>query len=501
VYYGASTPPLSSPTCTSVTGSTIGNLTYTYDADGRLIDQGGAMARSNVTSSFTASYTPTNQVQTWNTGSGPVSAQSDDNSDLTTDPSNGFNYSWDARNQLTQVSNASETPIQAMSYDAVGRRQTMGAPYQYFNEQATYLHDGTTEIASSGYLQGTQMMTGLDGEVLSYTDNGPIWQGASWVPLHDGQGSTIATVNSSGTVDTQYTYDPFGQTTRSGQQFASLPYLYKGMDQDGISGLYYGGSQYYNPQLTRPVSQVGPTGNSGGIPGMGSNSPTGEGGGLSWEAQSGAEAGANLASGAIAGSITASLAAETPTLGFNPVVGGVVMALTVLAFEIDNLVSGPPSIPYKDTHSGHDENPSMQIVGQQDPVNQSSALTNAWIYEQSTGNVYHADSSGNLQLVGSGYSGLGTGVNNPGWQTVPFQGPIPQGHWHIGPSHTTLRQGPMTMNLDACPETDTFGRDDFRIHGDNRSHNHSASEGCVILPPDVREQIQDSGDTDLWVIP
>jgi YD repeat-containing protein len=102
----------------------------------------------------------------------------------------------------------------------------MGVPHQNANEMATYLHDGTTEVTSSGLEQGTQMMTGPDGEVLSYTDSGPIWQGATWIPLHDGQGSTIATVNSSGTVDTQYTYDPFGQTTVSGQWglgFAPIP--------------------------------------------------------------------------------------------------------------------------------------------------------------------------------------------------------------------------------------------------------------------------------------
>ena len=86
IYYGSGSAGLSAPNCNTVTGPTIGNLTYAYDADGRLIDQGGTMARSNVTSPFTASYTPTNQVQTWNTGSGPVSAVSDDNSDLTTDP-------------------------------------------------------------------------------------------------------------------------------------------------------------------------------------------------------------------------------------------------------------------------------------------------------------------------------------------------------------------------------------------------------------------------------
>lgn len=47
---------------------------------------------------------------------------------------------------------------------------------------------------------------------------------------------------------------------------------------------------------------------------------------------------------------------------------------------------------------------------------------------------------------------------------------------------------------------DLFGRDGFFIHGDNTAGNHTASEGCRIFGPAIRQRIADSGDTGLTVI-
>jgi hypothetical protein len=56
------------------------------------------------------------------------------------------------------------------------------------------------------------------------------------------------------------------------------------------------------------------------------------------------------------------------------------------------------------------------------------------------------------------------------------------------------------MNLDPIDETDTFGRSEFRIHGDSISNPGAASHGCVILNRIVRNQISDSGDELLRVL-
>jgi len=121
----------------------------------------------------------------------------------------------------------------------------------------------------------------------------------------------------------------------------------------------------------------------------------------------------------------------------------------------------------------------------------------AWTYSQSTGQLKH-----NGTVVGTGYSGAGmttaTGRNNPAMQSLHNQGPIPQGHYHIGTAYFHRHKGPITMNLTPVGHN-AFGRTEFRIHGDNAANN--ASEGCVILGPTIRHQISASGDAALLVVP
>lgn len=86
-------------------------------------------------------------------------------------------------------------------------------------------------------------------------------------------------------------------------------------------------------------------------------------------------------------------------------------------------------------------------------------------------------------------------------QDVPDVGPIPQGTYDIGSQYYNGHTGPGTMNLDPTEGTNTFGRDAFRIHGDNSRGNHSASHGCVVMPPNTRNQINNSGDNVFEVVP
>src|SRR4051812_34655019 len=68
-------------------------------------------------------------------------------------------------------------------------------------------------------------------------------------------------------------------------------------------------------------------------------------------------------------------------------------------------------------------------------------------------------------------------------------------------SHTTTTKGPMTIPLTPRPGTNTFGRDLFRIHGDNKAGNHTASHGCIILGPKDRTSITNCGGGKLQVQP
>jgi RHS repeat-associated protein len=65
-------------------------------------------------------------------------------------------------------------------------------------------------------------------------------------------GSTVALTDSGGNTIAQYTYEPFGNTTISGT--STNPYQYAGREDDG-TGVYFFRARYYNPILSRFMSQ------------------------------------------------------------------------------------------------------------------------------------------------------------------------------------------------------------------------------------------------------
>jgi RHS repeat-associated protein len=91
------------------------------------------------------------------------------------------------------------------------------------------------------------LLTGLGiDEVFSRTDA----SGRQTV-LPDALGSTVALADDTGTVGTQYTYEPFGDVTTAGSN--GNPFQYTGRENDG-SGLYFYRARYYRPQQHRFLS-------------------------------------------------------------------------------------------------------------------------------------------------------------------------------------------------------------------------------------------------------
>ena len=122
-----------------------------------------------------------------------------------------------------------------------------------------------------------------------------------------------------------------------------------------------------------------------------------------------------------------------------------------------------------------------------------------WQFLQSTGQwSYVNDQTGAVTPVGQGYSGTGEGRNNPAMQDIRDVGPTPQGGYNIGPGHYSDTTGPNTMNLTPLPGNNTL-RDLLRIHGNDAAND--ASTGCPIAPPNVRQQINNSTDRVLQVVP
>jgi RHS repeat-associated protein len=71
--------------------------------------------------------------------------------------------------------------------------------------------------------------------------------------LTDALGSPVAVTDETGSVQTEYTYEPFGRTAFTGASNSSS-YQYTGRENDG-TGLYYYRARYYHPELQRFISE------------------------------------------------------------------------------------------------------------------------------------------------------------------------------------------------------------------------------------------------------
>ena len=103
----------------------------------------------------------------------------------------------------------------------------------------------------------------------------------------------------------------------------------------------------------------------------------------------------------------------------------------------------------------------------------------------------------NGEFQGTGYSGRMEGRNEGTEESTPNVGPIPRGLYSIAPARYSERLGPLVMNLDPIGH-DALGRTNFRIHGDNKTHD--ASHGCIVLGPAIRKTIAESGINKLEVV-
>jgi RHS repeat-associated protein len=100
----------------------------------------------------------------------------------------------------------------------------------------------------SGSTVTANLLTGGVDEIFARTDSAGVRNF-----LTDALGSTLALTDSSGTVQTQYTYEPFGKTTSSGQANSGT-LQYTARENDG-TGLYYYRARYYNATLQRFISE------------------------------------------------------------------------------------------------------------------------------------------------------------------------------------------------------------------------------------------------------
>ncbi|ALA58606.1 RHS repeat-associated core domain-containing protein [Nitrospira moscoviensis] len=221
----------------------IGDLTYTYDGAGNRIKVGGAFARTTIPPALTTvSYNANNQQLTF--GANTETYDLNGNLATVTDPSGTATYTWNARDQLTGISATGFSA--SFTYDSFGRRTGRTVNGVVTN----YVYDGLNPVQEkSGATVTANLITGLGiDEFFQRTDG----VGTSTL-LSDALGSTIALGDATGTLQTQYTYEPFGYATTLGQANTNS-YKYTGREDDG-SGLSYYRARYYHPRLQRFISE------------------------------------------------------------------------------------------------------------------------------------------------------------------------------------------------------------------------------------------------------
>ena len=214
-------------------GVSLGNITYEYDANGRRLSMGGSLARTELPPALTsATYNAANQLTNWS----GTTLTYDANGNLVSDGSSTL--TWSVRDDLTSIGTAS------FGYDAMGRRisRTVGG------NTVGFLLDAGSVVQEQGSSTANYLLGPAVDEVLARAE------GSTTVsPIVDGLGSTVALVDSLGTSQTQYSYEPFGFAVASGSS-SSNGFQFTGRENDG-TGLMYYRTRYYSPRVQRFVSE------------------------------------------------------------------------------------------------------------------------------------------------------------------------------------------------------------------------------------------------------
>ncbi|MGH7486033.1 MAG: RHS repeat-associated core domain-containing protein, partial [bacterium] len=214
--------------------------TYTTDADRRRTLVGGTWARVTLPPALTTTIYNANNQQT---KFGTKTLTYDLNGNLTNDGNGNITYTWDARDRLTATSASNST----FQYDPLGRRTkkvTSGTTRRFH-------YDGINpvqELDNAGNILAN-VLTGLGIDEFFTRSGSP----GTRTLLGDALNSTLALADDTGTVQTTYTYEPFGTSSVTGQSNTNS-YQYTGRENDG-TGLDYYRARYYYPARQRFISE------------------------------------------------------------------------------------------------------------------------------------------------------------------------------------------------------------------------------------------------------
>lgn len=237
--------------------SLLEKISYAYDANGNRT----GMNRLNVPAKLpnpasNITYNQANQMLTFD----DKAITYDENGNMTTvtNTCGTTTYTWDARNRLEDISgyNPDCSPLTAsFKYDALGRR----IEKTIYGKTTQYLYDGwdiVQEIESGAVTVNYVRTLNIDEPLARVKANGTLryYQ-------RDALGSIITLTDETGSIKTQYVYEPFGKTETIGEA-GDNPFQFAGRENDG-TGLLYERNRYYSYELQRYLSED-PIGFAGG---------------------------------------------------------------------------------------------------------------------------------------------------------------------------------------------------------------------------------------------
>ena len=170
----------------------------------------------------------------------------------------GNTYKWDGANRLVHFTNTSAGTASAFVYDGMGRLvRAVDTANGAITADHTYLWCGYVRCAAH---DNTQMGSPISTR---YFDQGAIISGTAYYYLTDELGSVNGLVTSSGSVASQFTYDPYGnRTTVSGTVLPDVGYA--GYFYHAVSRLDFALYRAYDSVHARWLNRD-PIGEAGGI--------------------------------------------------------------------------------------------------------------------------------------------------------------------------------------------------------------------------------------------
>jgi RHS repeat-associated protein len=250
-------------TSSSVSSPSAQTTTYAYDAANRLLSglyTGSTPQYAYVydAASNLKSITPNGPQQTYNYSSTNTITSGIYDANGSPTSLGGSGYTWDGANRIVSFSNSASRTSSSFTYDGLRRLvRVVDSKSGTVIADHSYTWCGTTRcLAHDNTQSGSPVST-------QYFGQGIILSGTPYYYVQDRLGSVTQLVTKSGTLVTQYTYDPYGnRTTVSGTVVSDIGYA--GYFNHSVSGLDFTLYRGYDPTHARWLNRD-PIGELGGV--------------------------------------------------------------------------------------------------------------------------------------------------------------------------------------------------------------------------------------------